>query len=626
MKEYFKRIDEAFANGISPVQNSAADSSYLAAAVNMIPTKGGLETLPFVDDKWSSLGESYPFPQAFKGQQNFVLVGASSLWNLSATYVKSAVSVYNATLYNPLTALSFTATTPWSFAELHNSYFLACEQAFLFKTPAFSAKVAGSTTIVPNSVCTFRDRIVLGGLSGMSGANWTAVEDLWLSITSDYTDTNESIGSNYLFWGMPVGGSFDYPFTYELAALGLPNSAAYSAMEPHILDAIKTKQMGFSLTPARGAILKVLPLGDALVVYAEDCIAIGFVEEQGGALSIRYSLLMSSGVSGAGSVAGSSRKHYFTDKRGQLWSINSEFGLEKLGFYSQLTGTDSLVLSYLDQEDFLFASTNDSTGAVLTSAGMGQTSRPPTSVVSPEGSGFDLIGTRSGSSADLLSSSSWIVEGTWENSGGSLTWDEAQSSGSTGHSARQVATTTVNTWYRIKYTVGSISAGSFVAPVFESTALSKRTAAGTYVEVVKAVSETAELEFSAPRLSSGSIHSISLRELPIVDVQTGIEDFGTQARKMLCVVEVGMSGVIDATVSVLWRNKSTKSFSETPAQRANTEGFVFPNVTAKEFKVRIRGYSLEARPDGSDKAHIVYSNLRYKTNDKRGIRGAMSVR
>ncbi len=107
-------------------------------------------------------------------------------------------------------------------------------------------------------------------------------------------------------------------------------------------------------------------------------------------------------------------------------------------------------------------------------------------------------------------------------------------------------------------------------------------------------------------------------------LETDTLDFGQRGMKMLTVIEAGMNytkSANPAEVAVKYKyNYMDNSFSRTAWKILNKEGSVYPQVTASEIRVLVRGADYR-----DSRASISYITLRLKMSDKRSIRGRFNV-
>lgn len=101
-------------------------------------------------------------------------------------------------------------------------------------------------------------------------------------------------------------------------------------------------------------------------------------------------------------------------------------------------------------------------------------------------------------------------------------------------------------------------------------------------------------------------------------------DFGQRGMKMLTAVEVGANytkSINPLEVAVKYKyNYMDNSFSKTAWKVLNKEGSAYPQVTASEMRILVRGMDYR-----ESKASISYITMRLKMSDKRSIRGRFNV-
>ena len=101
-------------------------------------------------------------------------------------------------------------------------------------------------------------------------------------------------------------------------------------------------------------------------------------------------------------------------------------------------------------------------------------------------------------------------------------------------------------------------------------------------------------------------------------------DFGQRGKKMLTVVEVGADytkSINPLAVAVKYKNNyMDNAFSKTAWKILNKEGSAYPQITASEMRIMLRGADYR-----NCRASVSYITMRLKMSDKRSIRGRFNV-
>lgn len=340
MRELTFQIKEALGAGLRPDSRMQRTPGTMTACTNLVPTEWGLcapptTTNPFADSV------SWPFPQYLRGNGVSLLAGSTTLKSVNETnWTVSSISTYN-----PITDASKSIVTGgvWQMVDFWDSWILLNGTCAVYK---FNRQgMRGGTNLayvqdastVPTCGCSFRGRAMFGGFSLTAWQpQWDAIAD-----NAEFTHTPSSRG-NVVYWTTIGGGDLEWTLVPEL-------------MPTNWLDLLKQGTLGFMPMPFQGRVLAVKPLGNGVMVYGEDGVAMlrphtdptpGF----GIAWSERV------GIAIRGAVAGDDGRHLFIDHSGVLWAVTGE-GIKRLGyqeFFSPMLGTH-IVGSYDPVEgDFRF--------------------------------------------------------------------------------------------------------------------------------------------------------------------------------------------------------------------------------------------------------------------------------
>ena len=157
------------------------------------------------------------------------------------------------------------------------------------------------------------------------------------------------------------------------------------------MDRIRQGQFGFMPLPFSGDILRVKELGNGVMVYGSEGVA--YMPHVAGAeLAPTFGLQMlnSVGIASRSAVGGTEHMHVFIDTYGDLWRINTEMQLTRLGYREWLApmlGTD-IIISY-DPHFADFYISNSDVCYLYTGDGMSEVRQQPTSIHSLGG---ELVG------------------------------------------------------------------------------------------------------------------------------------------------------------------------------------------------------------------------------------------
>jgi hypothetical protein len=129
--------------------------------------------------------------------------------------------------------------------------------------------------------------------------------------------------------------------------------------------------------PFIGDVLRVMPLGDVVVVYCENgIIALRPAQQYFGMIEISPV-----GIPSKGAVGGNSREHVFVDYNGELHRLGVDLKDQKLGYqeYMSLMDASNVMVSYAGGDKEYYIS-DGVYGYLLTQNGLCQVHQLPTSV------------------------------------------------------------------------------------------------------------------------------------------------------------------------------------------------------------------------------------------------------
>ena len=351
MREFPLVITKALTQGLRPKKEISLPNEFLKECYNMKPSVAGLQRYDGATDPFSTgVNTSWPWPQLFLTQDYRLLaqetevsmVGSGTLpWGLTSLDLKDPK--------NPATSVNVpTSGGPWQFVSFGESWFLSKENATVFKlgydritgdSPEYFLDT--STTI--NAISSHRGRILIGGFDEANfwSTAWTDVFTTWQNNVADGNTSYQfdDVGENWIAWSSI--GEADFP-----AWLFFPDnvSSSLGVTEHNILQRVRRNELGWMQMPFQGKVLSIEPLGNGVVVYGTDGIAIlsltgvSNVDGIGDPTASTYGVVFSYnvGLHSRNAVAVSQERHVFLSSDGQLFTLNAEFALERLDYQEYL--------------------------------------------------------------------------------------------------------------------------------------------------------------------------------------------------------------------------------------------------------------------------------------------------
>lgn len=634
MREFETRIVDHLANGLRPSSRLGINAPYLQDCVNMKPTVEGLVPYEKVQTPFAADPTiDFPFPQLFKGK------GVTLLADKTKLYTVTEASPNWTTDEITLTSGSIVAGGAWHFLDLFDYWLLFNGKTTVYQTNIHGleggvAAIVGTATPLVQTGCYLNGRAFMGGFVGGVGAGsifndaaWTALVASWnADLPVSMADIVPNIGQNFVMWSS-IGGS-DALWIFRPTWATTIRTAG-----PRIFEHIKKNELGWMPMPWQGTVRVVKPLGNAVVVYGDDGIS-ALVQTLEPIPTFGLKHLLDIGVASRGAVGGTSREHAFVDKAGYLWKIGADLVPKRFNyqeFLSPLTDAD-IVISH-DQEDDEYYVCDGTYSRILTSKGLGIADQIVTSIVAAEGA---LLGVEKDSQQNV----SDCINGT-------QAYDTFDGASPTGFHALK---TTIEAGAAqcgnadeialvdgeellVSFTLAlDDPGGNDTLPTID-LALNVNVAASRSSEGPIATAEGSNcIILTANTTTTGAVifrcgtddkteFTISNLVVAIPDctraeATVDATDFGLRAIKTLTAVEVGLDSPATCHVVVEYRYSKTGSFTALAAVPVNTEGVAYVNVSAVEFRVKVRANSFT-----NSTPKISYINLRWKLSDRRQIRG-----
>lgn len=378
MKTFSTTVEEQLTKGLRADARRRTDTFELVVCRRAKPTEHGLSANETITNPLHSPpAVDWPYPQIMRGSSH-TLVGTRDA--IYETFECSGWPLVRQLLFDLETQTESAVIQSggqWHFADFGPSWIATNGQTCVFKpnyaevfdrfsiAPDRDAKVFASTRIAIRTVAFYHGRLFYGGFCpGDAGTTW------------------ETLDPNHIMWSMAGGGDCFWPFDPSLRP------------DEYLKDYAKRTDHGFAKMPFKGTVLAMKPLGDDLIVYGSDGIALcrTAIVEQFPTLSVRE--LLPFGIADRGCVSGDMSEHVFLDEKGDLWRLGTQGGPQRLGYREFLSpflcNEPILTFDPDEREHYIAAGTASAEGFVLTPQGLGGCAEKPISLLRSEGT---LLGT-----------------------------------------------------------------------------------------------------------------------------------------------------------------------------------------------------------------------------------------
>jgi hypothetical protein len=183
--------------------------------------------------------------------------------------------------------------------------------------------------------CNYNDRLYLSGFDG-ADTRYDATEfqsafDVFMKLHTAVMYESFEVAKNVIFYGAPLGGDVNWPFSADLAVFGLLDSTQSADFAEVYISNFRDGNQGFVLLPLQGRVLRMERLGAGLVCYAEDGVClVQAVSENGNAHAVR--IISNCGLGDNGLLACAEGFHMYVDRVGKLQFVSNEFAVRELGY------------------------------------------------------------------------------------------------------------------------------------------------------------------------------------------------------------------------------------------------------------------------------------------------------
>jgi len=342
MKTFFKDFSELFKKGLRPRADMPAEGSYLIEAKNIKPSPLGLNSVPRYTRSFPSIKSD---ASIFNDYSGIYIVTGTAFY----TYVNGTESIVLSGL---------TAGGRWSNADFRGYNVFTNGVTNIISTSYGVLTVdAGNKFPIADCLCSFRGRLILGGLAANSTieygkANMIAWSEIGSLIFPSYGFAKFADGT-YLADGTSLAGN-------------------YTTANINTLTDRKNTG-GFMPMPWDGKIYAMFPLGKTIIVYGDKGIAALVPGNVDKTFTFGLKDISTLGIANQYAVTTTGREdeaklHYFVRSDNKLFSIDEKLTLKELDYSEYLNPVSSMF--YDSNQEELFVATDTST-YIFTRFGLG---------------------------------------------------------------------------------------------------------------------------------------------------------------------------------------------------------------------------------------------------------------
>jgi len=349
MREFDILIEKPLLSGLRQFGQTQRNVGGLEKLVGIVPRENGLvayDTLskPGTD---SLLDPDWPFPQIFVLRSVIVLITKTGFYEVSSNWTSFTLK------------LSHASTDRYHCADFGDYVVFAGPDGVIKRdalTGTFSLHVADSTMPVFETACNYKGQLIAG------------------NVTSSWHDCS----TGHIIWSDI--GSADFTITNK-------NEAGYIEL------------------PGGSDVLCVKRLGNYIIVYGEnEVVALQAVIEPVPSFGIVE--LANFGPVTRNAVSGDNQEHCFIDTAGDLWKLDSDLKITKVGYkeyFSSLISNDVIISLDPRKRDYYIGSYDgDPSGYILTQFGLAECFQAFTSVFIDSGALYGVAEESSSKYAELL--------------------------------------------------------------------------------------------------------------------------------------------------------------------------------------------------------------------------------
>lgn len=218
---------------------------------------------------------------------------------------------------------------------------------------SFTFRTTGSGTV-------HIDNFKMYNVGFFGSSRWRSLFDLWKQHAPQDIMTSELqyFDWNWVMWSNLGGGDVYWPFTEEMAMLGFPDTARFDLLQSHFEDSIKAQQIGFLQMPFNGRVIGLQKVGEFILVFGEDGIAVMNPVEKAEGFGFTVRRIINAGINSRLAFAGTVDMCYFIDITGVLWMFQADGSLQNVGYRNILNNDGTWNLMYDQANESLYFNSN----------------------------------------------------------------------------------------------------------------------------------------------------------------------------------------------------------------------------------------------------------------------------
>lgn len=348
MQEYPLRIIESLKHGELPNADWFGAGQYVTTARYIRPTEAGLRAPRAVTDPMTPSqtvsATTWPFPQMIRGNAVTLLATAADIYNVSDWTVGDAIL-----------QLGTSITGQYHLVDNYNMWLLVNPDRTVYKSRRLhllgeTDTVEYNTDISIQTGCMFKGRSMLGGFDPDTywSEDWKSIFDSFrMDFTRDLVDL-DAPGTNFVSWSTIGGGDLLDLFDANIAVTTpFGDDEAMNLQTSMLMEKWKRNEAGIAPMPFNGTVLRMAPLGEGVIVYGDNGIAVMRpVTNVFPTFSIKQ--IAEFGILGRDAVGVSLNGHLFVASSGELYTIDTDFNIKILGYEAYLSPIldSSVVVTY----------------------------------------------------------------------------------------------------------------------------------------------------------------------------------------------------------------------------------------------------------------------------------------
>jgi len=376
MQEFNQPIQKALTQGLRIRSDAGRGTEFLTQCQYMKPLQFGLRPCvdcinPFDEDYFVE----WYFPQPIVTSSETLLAYEDAIYSVTkgATYVTYALD-------DPGVRKAITGRGVWHYADLGEGWLLFNGTCVVFRLSTETmfgeeAIIYCQDAVSVQTGCASRGRLILGGFNPaqLFSGTWGEIWNIYLNSLSAPISTEPISSDNFVYWSSIGGGDILLPFAPGLIKDGVVKEDMPDEHdEEFFLELFRRNELGFMPMPWQGSVLRVKPLGKGIAVYGTEGIA-GLIPALEPYPTYGLQRVADFGIASRGAVGGDEQGHILVDAAGNVWRIDDNFALRKLGYkeyIASLLSDEIIIVKNAEHNEYHISGKDES--FVLTPQGLGE--------------------------------------------------------------------------------------------------------------------------------------------------------------------------------------------------------------------------------------------------------------